>query len=108
MSEAKRHNIYIVELDKKVLEDRKFTEANPNYNPAIPCVYVGLTGLTPEERFANHKAGIKANKYVKQYGIRLRPRLFSKYNPMTYEEAQTMEVSLASRLRRKGYGVWQK
>jgi len=108
MDRARRHNIYVVELDKKVLEDRKFTEANPNYNPAKPCVYVGITGLTPEKRFANHKAGIKANKYVKNYGIRLRPRLFSKYNPMTYEEAQIIEVELASRLRRKGYGVWQK
>jgi len=108
MDKAKRHNIYVVELDKKVLEDRNFTEANPDYNPAKPCAYVGITGLTPEKRFANHKAGIKANKYVKRYGIRLRPRLFSKYNPMTYEDAQKMEADLASRLRRKGYGVWQK
>jgi hypothetical protein len=30
-------------------------ERNPNRNPKKPCMYVGMTGLKPEERFANHK-----------------------------------------------------
>ena len=32
-----------------------------------------LTGLTPVERFANHKAGIKDAPVVKRYGLRLLP-----------------------------------
>ena len=29
--------------------------------------YVGMTGLTPEERFANHKAGIKASSVASRF-----------------------------------------
>jgi hypothetical protein len=32
---------------------------------------VGMTGLSPEQRFANHKAGIKASSIVKRFGERL-------------------------------------
>jgi hypothetical protein len=45
-------------------------------DPKRPSVYVGMTGLTPEERFANHKAGIKDASLVKRYGIRLLPELY--------------------------------
>ena len=33
--------------------------------------YVGMTGLTPEERFLNHKNGVKAASVVRKYGERL-------------------------------------
>src|SRR4051812_13149861 len=39
--------------------------------------YVGMTGLTPEVRFANHKAGIKAARVVRRFGERLVPRLYA-------------------------------
>ena len=31
-------------------------------------LYVGMTGLTPEERFRNHKAGRRASKWVRKHG----------------------------------------
>jgi hypothetical protein len=68
--------------------------------------YVGMTGLTPEERFANHKAGIKAAKVVQKYGVRLVPKLYAHLNPMTYEKAQRMEIALADSLRKRGYQVF--
>lgn len=102
-----RHHVYVVELSRGVLYERKFQKANPNYNPERPCVYVGMTGLTPELRFARHKAGAKANKYVQKYGVRLLPQLYEVYNPMPYDGAAEMEVELAVSLREKGYGVWQ-
>ena len=34
-----------------------------------------MTGLTPEQRFANHKAGTKAARVVKRFGVRLVPKL---------------------------------
>jgi predicted GIY-YIG superfamily endonuclease len=37
--------------------------------------YVGMTGLTPDERFANHKNGIKGASIVKRCGERLVPKL---------------------------------
>jgi hypothetical protein len=54
------HNVYVVLLDPAVSQLRKVRADNPNRDPKKPCVYVGMTGLNPEERFSNHKAGIKA------------------------------------------------
>ena len=101
------HNVYVVELSKDVLGEPRFRKANPDYDPAKPCVYVGMTGLSPDDRFDKHKAGIKSNKYVRLYGLRLLPELFEVYNPMPYEGAKEMEVELAIGLREEGYGVWQ-
>ena len=64
-----------------------------------------MTGLTPDERFANHRSGIKAAAEVKRYGIRLLPELFAHLNPMPYEAALQMEKDLAADLRRAGYAV---
>jgi hypothetical protein len=106
MDERRRHNVYVIDLDKAVLAEPKFAKANPRHDPGKACFYVGMTGLTPEERFEKHKAGYKANKYVQKYGRWLRRRLYEKYNPMTYDEAKGMEVRLAKRLRAEGHAVW--
>ena len=101
------HSVYVVLLSKDVLYEPKFKRCNPGYDFSMPCVYVGMTGQSPDTRFDKHKAGFKANRYVKQYGIRLMPELYECYNPMPYEAALDMEVELAIHLREKGYGVWQ-
>src|SRR4051812_17726306 len=62
--------------------------------------YVGMTGLTPEERFKNHKSGTKAARVVKKYGVRLVPKLFAHLNPMPYAKALEMEGMLAESLRK--------
>jgi hypothetical protein len=99
------HNVYVVELDPAVAKIRKVLAANPNRDPQKPCVYVGLTGLTPEQRFRNHKAGIKAALVVKRYGLRLLPELYAHLNPMPYAAAAQMEKDLAEDLRHAGYTV---
>jgi hypothetical protein len=99
------HHVYVVLLDPAAGKIRKVRAENPNRNPKKPCVYVGMTGLTPEERFANHKAGIKAASVVKRYGIRLQPELHEHLNPMPFEAAVQMEMDLAEDLRRAGYTV---
>jgi predicted GIY-YIG superfamily endonuclease len=68
--------------------------------------YVGMTGLTPEKRFANHKNGIKAAGVVRRCGERLVPKLYAHLNPMTYAEALKMEQQLAEELRVAGYVVF--
>ena len=68
--------------------------------------YVGMTGLTPEERFANHKAGVKAASVVKRCGERLVPKLYEHLNPMSYDDAIRMERELAEQLRAEGYQVF--
>ena len=101
------HNVYVVELDPRVLKVRIFRTRNPEHRAGMPCVYVGMTGLPPGERFQNHKAGIKANRFVRVFGKGLLPELFAFLNPMPYEAAQQMEIELADELRGKGYAVWQ-
>jgi hypothetical protein len=101
------HSVYVIELDHAVLSERRFREANPEHDPGKPCVYVGMTGLTPEERFERHRAGIQDAPFVRDYGVRLRPRLYARYNPMSYADACIMETALAETLRKRGYAVWQ-
>lgn len=101
------HNVYVVELSRQVLAEPRFMRSNTHYLGAKPCVYVGMTGLSPDERFDKHKAGIKSNRFVRLYGLCLLPDLYEPYNPMPYSGAQEMEVELGITLREEGYGVWQ-
>jgi len=69
--------------------------------------YVGLTGLTPEERFKRHKHNIQAGKgWVKKYGVRLVPELYEHLNPMFYEEAVRTERKLFDELKQRGWDVY--
>ncbi len=106
-TKTKHYQVYVVELDPRVLERKAFAARNTDYRAGKPCVYVGMTGLSPEERFANHKRGYKASRYVRDFGIRLRPDLYPDGGPFGYREAQRMERHVARELRVLGYGVWQ-
>jgi predicted GIY-YIG superfamily endonuclease len=99
------HHVYVVLLDPAAGRIRKVRAENPKRDPKKPCVYVGMTGLTPEERFANHKMGTKAAWVVKRHGLRLLPDLYEHLNPMPYEAAAQMEKDFAEDLRRTGYTV---
>ncbi len=99
------HNVYVVLLDPAVAQLRKVREENPNRALGKACVYVGMTGLDPQQRFANHKQGIKSAGVVKRFGIRLMPELYAHLNPMPYTQAVRMEQDLAEDLRREGYTV---
>ena len=107
MGARHHHHVYVVLLAQDVLYEPKFRRCNPDYDPARPCVYVGMTGLDPDDRFDKHKAGVRANKFVSLYGQRLLPELYECYNPMPYDAARDMEVEPAIALREAGYGVWQ-
>ena len=102
-----RYSVYVVELSAAVWHVPRFRKANPGYVPGKPFVYVGMTGLDPDIRFDKHKAGIQANRFVRDFGLRLVPELYAAFNPMPYDGARDMEVELAIGLREAGYGVWQ-
>jgi hypothetical protein len=101
------YHVYVIELDDRVWNSGKFRRCNPEYVMGKPFVYVGMTGLDPDTRFDKHKAGIQANSFVTDYGVRLLPALYEKYNPMPYQAAKEMEVELAIALQARGFGVWQ-
>jgi hypothetical protein len=110
-----QYHVYVVELSKRVYtENRKFREANPQYNGVLECLYVGMTSKTPTERFKQHKSGFISKKgykisatIVEKYGLYLRGSLYNHILPMTTRaEALKMEETLALELRRKKYAVW--
>lgn len=113
---AKReYRIYVIELHKKVFsENRKFREANPQFNGVSECLYVGMTSKAPKERFEQHKSGALSKKghklsssIVQKYGSYLRPSLYNHIPPISSRaEALKMEERLALELRRKKYAVW--
>lgn len=102
-----RYYVYVVLLADTVWNEARFRRANPAYRFDKPCVYVGMTGLDPDLRFDRHKADIQANRYVREYGVRLMPELYEVFNPLPYDGARDMEVELGIGLREAGYAVWQ-
>lgn len=108
------YTVYVIELSRKAYtEDRRFREANPQFNGALECLYVGMTSKTPQERLAQHKSGARSTKghklssdIVRKYGRYLRPSLYQHIGPLSRVEALEVERGLALELRRKGYAVW--
>ena len=78
---ASRYHVYVVELDDRVWNQRRFRDANPGCDVGKPFLYVGMTGLDPDLRFDRHKAGIQANRYVQDYGLRLRAGALRRLQP---------------------------
>jgi len=87
------HSVYVVYL------------RNPT-GDGKAAYYVGMTGLSPEQRFDNHKKGLKSAGVVRRFGERLVPKLYAHLNPMPFARAQEMESILAESLRKRGYVVF--
>ena len=103
--ETFHHSVYVILLDPAVLRHPSILRLNPNRQLTKPYVYVGMTGLSVEQRFENHKKGQKSAWVVKKYGLRLMPELYAFLNPMPFEAAVQMEKDLAEDLRADGYTV---
>jgi hypothetical protein len=99
------HYVYIVLLHSSAVKDPVIRKTNPNWDTTKPCLYVGMSGLPPEERFRNHMNGVKAARIVRRYGVRLLPELYEFLNPMPFAAAAAMERELAEDLRAQGYAV---
>ena len=56
------HNVYVVLLGPAAGKLRKVPAENPKRDPMKPCIYVGMTGLTPEERFGQFVRRIQAKE----------------------------------------------
>ena len=108
------YHVYVIELSRRVFtEDRKFREANPQFNGVLECLYVGMTSRTPQERFQQHKTGYRnakglklSSEIVRKYGRYHRPSLYRDIGPFSRAEALEEEKGLTLELRRKGYAVW--
>jgi predicted GIY-YIG superfamily endonuclease len=65
-------------------------------------LYVGQTSRDPDLRFDQHKAGHKASRAVRRFGVRLLPDLVDHLNPMRGWEALDLEAALADGFRNAG------
>ena len=100
------HSVYAIELDPAVWKNRAFRERNPAGAPR-GCLYVGVTGLAPAERFERHRAGRQSGRFVRAHGRALRPDLVDGFSRLPYRIAACMEPKLAAWLRAHGFAVWQ-
>jgi hypothetical protein len=92
------YRIYVVELRDAAGRRRRGD---------LPCVYVGQTVVTPEERFAQHKAGHKSSRVVRRHGLALRPDLYEGLPLLASRQAAlVLEARVASELRARGYRVF--
>ncbi len=67
--------------------------------------YVGQSALTPEERFAQHRAGVHPSRPVQRWGQHLMPEFYQRDNPMTRAEAEEWERKTAEWMRKQGWWV---
>src|SRR5688500_2136597 len=76
----------------------------------FPCIYVGVTALTPEERYARHReGGVSSASIVHDYGVGHLKSLYRGRNPLpaiTESDALEADAGLADELRDRGYAVW--
>jgi hypothetical protein len=100
------HSLYAIELDRAVWKNRAFRERNPG-SAGGGCLYIGVTGLTPEARFERHRAGTQSARLVHDHGLRLRLDLVEGFSRLPYRIAACMEPKLAAWLRAQGFAVWQ-
>ena len=105
--------VYVIELDRAFAKTSRAKRGNPDADIDKPCIYVGSSAKKPEVRFLEHingkrnKRGPLFSRVVFKYGVRLRPRLYQKHNPMTTrEEAQAKEKELTAKYKKRGYTVW--
>ncbi|GAC1650614.1 MAG: hypothetical protein NVS9B15_10300 [Acidobacteriaceae bacterium] len=65
-------------------------------------LYVGQTSQDPDCRFDQHKAGYKASRSVKRFGVCLLPEVVEHLNPMSGPESLVLEAALAQAFRASG------
>jgi hypothetical protein len=92
------YTVYIIELARECV-------AEPC---ALAPVYVGQTAHTPEERFAQHRAGGRlAAAKPHRFGVRLRYDLMKGIGPFaTRQQAEAAEKAVAAALEKRGHRVF--
>ena len=83
------HSVYVILLHDPTLTGRW-------------GLYVGQTSRDPDLRFDQHKAGHKASRAVKRFGVKLLPHLVHHLNPMRGWESLELEAALADGFRNAG------
>jgi len=103
------YRLYVVQLDRDVVKSRRFRDANPHASDRSPCLYVGSTAHSAEDRFLQHKQGKFSNRgWVEKFGSCLLPELSSGFEYTSRVAAERAEAQLADSLRERGFAVWSR
>ena len=95
--------VYVIEPEPAACRDKK---SHCDGDCGKLPVYVGETCHTAQERFAQHKAGYKASRWPRKYGVRVRPRLAGQFGEMeSTVESKQAERELSRRLSRRARGT---
>lgn len=64
--------------------------------------YVGQSAYPPEERFAQHKEGVRDSGVVRRLGVRPLPKPYKHLSPLSQAEAAEIESRLAEAFKAAG------
>jgi hypothetical protein len=95
------YTVYAIELDRAVWKHRAFRERNPA-GAAGGCLYVGVTGLSPEARFERHQTGTQSGRFVRTHGRRLRLDLVEGFSKLPIASLSAWSRSSPHGCGRKG------
>lgn len=116
-----KRRIYAIQLDGSIRNDSAFVKLNPHWNGESEAFYVGQTSKEREERYIQHTAGEKSNKYVRKYGLKpfekadATERLVQELTGnniqiiaenLRYYQALYYERKLTLELRKRGYAAY--
>ena len=96
--------VYVVDLELDVCSASSFRCGGDCQGRPI---YVGETALEPEERLAQHRAGIRSSKWARRFAIALNPALTADLREFeSVEESRAAEKQVSAELRAEGYCVF--
>jgi hypothetical protein len=119
----KDKQIYAFLLDKSIANNQSFIKHNKDWDRKSQAFYIGQTAIGRENRYNQHKSGINANKYVRDYGVKpfdaancteLIFKYFKDINiqiltdDLRHYQALYYERKLAEELRKSGNGAYSR
>ena len=98
---------YVIELDASAMQDPAYAKKNPGWIAGMPLYYVGMTSLSPGERFDQHMLGTKnVSRIAHRYGRKLRMDIVTDRKASRRTIALKKEARLVRDLRVAGCGAW--
>ena len=100
----KTSSVYILMLNEaSSLESKMIAQNKDTNNIPVGYLYVGMTGLTVEDRVNNHIKGYKSCNLVKKHYL----EIFGSINDLFHYEAEQLEKLIPFYLRSLGFWVYQ-
>lgn len=100
------YTVYVINLSEDAANNTKMIRVNKDIvKEPKGFLYVGMTGLSIENRVYNHLNGIKSCSLVKKYFTSINLELCER--DLSYPRAVDRESELTNELRNRGYWVYQ-